>query len=69
MVMVIIINNDDNVDQIINIYNIENVQSFSYYIILIVVIYELIIIHFKSLRIILLYNRINNYGGVVDHIF
>ena len=47
MVTVIIINNDDNVDHIIDIYNIENVQSFSYYIILTVVICELFIIHFN----------------------
>ena len=56
MVMVIIINNDDNVDHIIDIYNIENVQSFSYYIILIVVICELFIIHSNVYE---LYFRIN----------
>ena len=56
MVMVIIINNDDNVDHIIDIYNIENVQSFSYYIILTVVICELFIIHSNVYE---LYFRIN----------
>ena len=56
MVTVIIINNDDNVDHVIDIYNIENVQSFSYYIILIVVICELFIIHSNVYE---LYFRIN----------
>ena len=56
MVTVIIINNDDNVDHIIDIYNIENVHSFSYYIILTVVICELFIIHSNVYE---LYFRIN----------